>query len=150
MLRKLVFLTALLASTTVNAENWQLVDDGTNGVRLVVDVDNASVAPYRKDNGEVGLAVTAKMAYIDARDNVVFVSAIDGDDCVYKGAGTIVNVYADRSKNTYFWSTRGTKIYDAQGKWMCAFLHEFVEQADQQEKKKPNVKKQNNKPKINV
>lgn len=150
MLRKLVFLTALLTSTVANAENWQLVEDATNGLRLVVDVDSVRVQSYTKEGGVASMAVTAKMSYI-TQDNepLVFLSGIDGNDCVYQGGGSIVNVYADRSESNYFWSFKGGKIYDAQGQWLCAYLIDYVEKADKKTKKKPAVK-QNSRPKVKV
>ena len=146
MLRKLVFLTALLASTTVNAENWQLIEDATNGIRLVVDVDSTRLTPYQKENGAKSVAVSAQMAYVGEKESLNFIAGIDGDECVYKGAGTIINIFPDRSENKYFWSAQGTKLYDAQGLWLCGYLIKYAEET---EKKKPAVK-QNSRPKIKV
>lgn len=146
MLRKLVFLTALLASTTASAENWQLIEDATNGIRLVVDVDSPMLTPYQNEKEAKSIAVSALMAYIDNNESIQFVAGIDGDECVYKGAGTIINVFEDKTKNKYFWSTNGTKLYDAQGQWLCRYLINYAVELE----KKPPAVKQNSRPKIKV
>ena len=148
-MHKLLLILTLTLPAVSYAENWQLIAD--DGLRLVVDIDSPKVTPYKNDAGKVSLAVTAKMAYINHNsDPVVFVSGIDGDDCVYKGGGSIVNIYANRAQSSYFWSARGGRTYDSQGKWLCSFLVDFVEKADQEGRKNPASKKQNSKPKIRV
>lgn len=145
MLRNLLVVLGVVATTTANAENWQLLTDATNGVRMVVDVNSSKLTPYVKPDGAKSIAVSARMAYIDQTESLQFVAGIDGDECVYNGAGTIINIFPDQTKNNYFWSAQGTKLYDAQGSWLCNYLISFVEK----QSNNPEVK-QRSKPKISI
>ena len=150
MLHKLLIAVGILAiTTTANAENWQLLTDAENGTRLVVDTDSIMLTPYNDVKGEKSIAVSAKMAYIDSQESLQFISGIDGNECVYKGAGTIVNIFPDKTKNGYFWSLKGSKLFDAQGSWLCEYLVRYADQVDKQKNKQPATKQQQ-KPKIKV
>lgn len=140
---KFFLLVILMASIPAYAENWQMLADSQDGQRLIVDVDSANIDKYTKNvkTKEVGIRVRASMMYIDPNVQTrPFISAIDGDDCIYRQAGSIVNVFDKKTVDTYFWSMQGTKMYDTQGQWLCNFLVTAVEYHDSVEKSKPKSK----------
>ena len=140
MIRAAVLVIALLVSPLATAENWQLVKDSANGLRLVADVDSLRVETYKNDNNKTSFAVSAIMSYVESQgEPVTFITGISGEDCVYKDGGIIINVYVDRSESKYVWSKQGNKFYDAQAQMLCRYFAVYVEETVS--KAKPKEKK---------
>ena len=142
-MRKLLLVVTLLGSTVALAANWKLIIDGSQGTRLLVDTDSVGIDKYQKENGS-GARVYATMEMLNGNDEVVFRSIIDADDCLSKQeGGTLVNIYSDRTTASYFWSMNGSKLYDAEGQWLCGYLQGTIEvyqkNKEKEDKKKPKV-----------
>lgn len=142
-MRKLFLVLALFTSTVTHAENWQLIDDGVSGARLIVDVDSINVTEYAVDEKTrlQKFRAHANMQIITTDINSeVFTAVIDVDECVTKKAGILVNVFADGKPITYFWSARGQLLYDAQGQWLCAMVMTAINEIENK-KTKPSTNK---------
>lgn len=143
MIRAAVLVTALLVSAIATAENLQLVEDAANGTRLLVDTDSVKITPYSKNSKGDSIAVSARMVYYGPNNDIVeFVTGVDAEDCLTKNGGTIVNVYPDRSQSSYFWSASGSKLYDAQGQWLCMVFLKAADTPVSQPKSKSKSKKE--------
>ena len=140
-MRKLLLALALVSTTAV-AANWKLIIDGSQGTRLLVDTDSVGIDKYQKENGP-GARVYATMEMLNGNDEVVFRSIIDADDCLTQHGGTLVTIYPDKSTSSYFWSMEGSKLYDAEGQWLCGYLIGTLEvlqkNKEKEDKKKPKV-----------
>ena len=140
-MRKLL-LALVLISTTAVAANWKMITDGASGTRLLVDTDSVGIDKYQKENSN-GARVYATMEMLNGDSEFVFRSIIDADDCLTQHGGTLVNVYPDKSTTSYFWSMEGSKLYDAEGQWLCGYLIGTLEvlqkNKEKEVKKKPKV-----------
>ena len=146
MIRAAVLVTALLVSAMATAENLQLVEDATDGTRLLVDTDSVKLIPYSRNSKDDSIAVSARMVYYGSNNDVSeFITGIDAEDCSTKGSGTIVNVYSDKSQSSYFWSASGNKLYDAQGQWLCVVLLKTMDMPAKQPKSKSKSKQESKK-----
>ena len=138
-MRKLLLVLALF-STTAFADTWKMIVDSTDGTRLLVDTDTVKMDKYQRNDGTNGMYVFAKMSMIINGNEGIFVAFIDSDECLSKQAGgKLVNVYPDKSTNTYFWSMDGARMYDAEGQWLCGYLIGTLE-VYQKNKQKVNPK----------
>jgi hypothetical protein len=125
MIRAITTALLLSTATAAAAENWQLVQDSENGSRLIADFDSVDVTNYIKNEKtkEVGIRAHGVMEVLTPDGPTgAFTAIIDVDDCLKRQAGPIVNLFADGKTNTYFWSSRGDRLYDAQGQWLCAIV----------------------------
>lgn len=134
-----IFALALLfVTTTVHAQDWSLVTDSSDGTRLLVDVDTVQVDKYNKGKSE-GTRIHAVMSYLDNSQEYLFTAIIDAHECLEKKSGVLVNVNSKGKSNTYFWSEKGNKMYDAQGQWLCGFLIGSIDAAQKKKQSAPAV-----------
>lgn len=134
-MKKLVFLAIMMFSTTIFADNWDLVVETKDGYRIIANKDTYRFDKY--DNDKYRAHVVMQIIG-DNENSEPFITAIDVDDCVNNQAGALVNVFPDKSKKSYFWSVNGSKIYDAQGAWLCLVTIEMIRNVN--EKKQKNKK----------
>ena len=143
IMRKFLAVLLLLVTTLAVAGNWKLITDGASGTRLLVNTDSIRIDKYKKDNGTNGARVYAVMEMINNGEEVVFTSFIDSDDCLVQQGGALLVVFPDKSTQTYFWSMDGSKIYDAEGQWLCGYLigtlEVYQQNKEKESKKKPKV-----------
>lgn len=127
MKRLVLLVTLLITSNLALAENWQLVEDSDEGARLIADVDSLKAELYQKDDKVRGTRISSIMRIV-LTESITdsFIVAIDGNDCLAKQAGPVVNVLPSGKVNTYFWSIDGNRMYDAQGQWLCAVFYKAV------------------------
>ena len=138
------FLTLLLLFTSsAMAADWQPIIDSEIGTRLMVNVDSVRIDKYYRGKDKNGARVYAVMSYTKNSDTKAFASIIDAQECLEKNSGTLVNVYDDGSKGSFYWTMDGPLMYDAQGQWLCGFLNNVVQnlQDEYQQKKKLELKK---------
>ena len=143
MNKLLILVATMLVTTAAQAETWKMIVDSDTGSRLVIDVDSIVIDGYTKPNGQDGTRIHATMATITDEGDIPFRSVIDADECLTQQGGRLVNVYADNSTNSYFWSMSGQKMYDAQGQWLCAYLEttlEIYQKKQEKSKSKPKPK----------
>ena len=133
MLRTVVLSLALLFTITAHAENWLMVTDSDVGARLIADIDSVQIKEYNKGTKK-GTGIFVNMQYVNA--NLIFVSAIDVEDCLLKQQGTLINAYPSGKADTYFWSIDGDKMYDAEGQWMCGVVVGMLNNTKKQTKPK--------------
>lgn len=114
-----------LALTTLAApaaEKWVHVLDGEDGTRMIVDV--ASFARAQGDEGATYIG--ANFRYVsDGKINPVFIFVTELASCK-SGAGELyARVLRDGrwvTRDTYFWSQSGTKLYDHGAQALCTLL----------------------------
>jgi hypothetical protein len=133
MLRTVVLSLALLFTITAHAENWAVVTDSGDGVRLIADVESVKVKEYKKGTKK-STGIFVNMQYVNT--DLVFVSAIDVEECLLKQRGTLINAYPSGESNTYFWDISGDKMYDAQGQWLCGAVYGILKNNKKQAKPK--------------
>ena len=133
MLRTVVLSLALLFTITAHAEDWAVVTDSGDGVRLIADVESVKVKEYKKGTKK-GTGIFVNMQYVNT--DLVFVSAIDVEECLLKQRGTLINAYPSGESNTYFWDISGDKMYDAQGQWLCGAVYGILKNNKKQTKPK--------------
>jgi len=142
MIRAIVTALLLLTATAVSAANWQLIQDSETGSRLIADLNSVDVTNYTKNEKtkELGIRAHGHMQIVEVNGSTgVFTAIIDVEDCIQRQAGPIVNLYSDGTSNTYFWSYNGERLYDAQGRWLCAIVliaNEKVQKQRSKEKPK--------------
>ena len=136
-MKQLLVIVLLAVSTTVYATNWQMVTDSTDATRLLVDVDTVKFEKYTRADKTVSARVYAIMEFLSDSE-ILFTAVIDTEDCIVREAGPLVNIYADGTNSTFFWAMRGTKMYDAQGQWLCGYVKGVLKQT---QKQKPKSKK---------
>lgn len=143
MLKYILAAALVVASVPAHSQSWLRIADSSDGIRLSVDVSTLKVDTYPKQNA-VGWRVSATMLYSGERTLPPFIAVIDADDCMQRGGGVLVNILSDADTTTYVWDSNGTKMYDAQGQFLCGWLLKKIEM-NRQEKQQNNT---NNKPAI--
>lgn len=134
-MRKLLAVLLMLPAMAT-AGTWKLIIDSTTNTRLLVDVDSVKIENYKKGD-TTGVSIGATMSLVSNQDETVFVSIIDAEGCISKQqGGALINIYADKSTNQYFWSIDGDKMYDAQGQWLCGYLLGAINTYQKQQSKR--------------
>ena len=136
MLRTVVLSLILLFTITAHAENWTVVTDSGDGVRLIADIDSVQLKEYNSGTKK-STGIFVNMQYVNT--DFVFVSAIDVEECLLKQRGTLVNAYENGKSNSYFWTVDGNKMYDAQGQWMCGVVIGILNNNKKSEKPKATM-----------
>jgi hypothetical protein len=136
MLRTVVLSLALLFTITAHAENWAVVTDSGDGVRLIADIDSIKVKEYNRGTKKA-TGIFANMQYVNT--DLIFVSAIDVEECLLKQRGTLINAYPSGQSNTYFWDINSDKMYDAQGQWLCGVVIGILKNNNKQPKPKATM-----------
>jgi len=143
---RLLLAVCLMASLSANAENWKLITDSEGGNRLIVDIDSINVEEYVKSKSpeKKGLRVYGIMRYMHPNtDTSPFAAIVDGEDCVVRKSGILINLYSNGETDKYFWSEDGVRMYDSQAIWLCAFFEALIqinEEKAQQDKNKTKPK----------
>lgn len=140
MFNKFLLVTAMTLSLTAHAENWQAVQDGVGSDRLIVDVDSVAVDTYDKADNTKGTRIYATMQIVGGTETTpAFWTIIDVVECLAKGNGLLLTKTSDGTNHTYFWDTKGPRIYDAAGQWLCGYaqgLKELAAKNKSKDKKK--------------
>jgi hypothetical protein len=117
-----LLLVILFTAGYVKAENWQLLSDAQDN-RLIVDLESVNVDLYDENK----LRVYASFELINSSlGNRTFIGAIDVEECVKKGAGSIVYVLDKDNSITNFWSTQGTRLTDYSGTFLCECAKKYL------------------------
>ena len=124
---KVLLVLSLLLSTEATAATWKLVNDGSEGGRLLVDVDSARIDTYDKNDKDDGTRVYATMRFVNDDGELVFVGVIDAAECITQQGGALVNLFDDDTSKTYFWSDLGDRLYDSEGRWLCGHLIDAID-----------------------
>lgn len=139
MRKALILLSICLATVSAHAEDWQLLQEAENGVRMLVDIK--SIAPINMtSHGMQGPAIGAKFRYIDdngvATVPFIFVTAISSCKSMNGELqqGTLQGGKWVPEKK-YWWSENGSKMYDASGNFLCKVYNRVT--AAQQMQVKP-------------
>jgi len=122
-----VLLVLLLLATNATAATWKLIDEGSEGGRLLVDVDSAVIDTYDKAGKGDGTRVHAQLRYVDKDGVIPFIGVIDGAECITQQGGELINLFENDTTKTYFWSDLGTRLYDSEGRWLCGHLVDVLE-----------------------
>ena len=139
MIRSAVLISALILTATAHAADWKVVTDSTDGARLLADVDTMEIQEYNNGTASKGTSILVRMQYIvNGVAGAVFSSAIDIEECLTKQQGTLVNSFGRGETNSYFWSVDGTRMYDAQGQWLCGSAIAILKYS-KDKKKSPKV-----------
>ena len=119
---------ALALSAVAHAENWIMVMESDNNVRLLVDVDS-----FGAKNWPSSSDATKQIPWLFAKF-MFYTSDGTGDPFLYttkaescnNGNGELVLQGWDgknfATKNRYWWSKDGHKMYDSGGLALCALL----------------------------
>ena len=138
MKKSIIAACAALALTAVaHAENWIMVMEATEGVRLLVDIDSfgAKQWPNPTDATQPVLWIAAKFVYYDTNGaGLPFIYTTKFDSCK-SGNGELVYQEWDgknyANKTRYWWSTDGKKMYDAGGVSLCTIAKAVAAPAKQ-------------------
>lgn len=138
-MRNLLIVLTVLFSSLVYAENWTVVTDGNSGTRLLADIDSVRFDSYERALNEHSTRVYATMQYVNGEISDPFIAVIDVVDCMTKQNGLLINKYSGGKTHSYFWDVNGTKLYDAQGAWLCGLsitvAEEFKKENSKSKKK---------------
>lgn len=144
MFKKLFVATILaIASVSVNAQSWKMITDSTNGLRLVVDTDSIVIDKYMLGNAE-RYRIHGTMQYLGGNPLPPFKAIIDTNDCLVRGGGPLVNLYENGEQSNYVWDTNGTKMFDAQGQFLCGWLQGVIEverRKNEQQRPQPSTQR---------
>ena len=123
---------ALALTAVAHAENWIMVMDAKEGVRLLVDIDSfgAKNWPNPADASQQVLWLGARfMFYGPDGAGQPFIYTTKFDSCK-SGNGELVYQEWDgknfANKGRYWWSNDGQKMYDAGGVTLCAIAKEVA------------------------
>lgn len=120
-MRNLLLALTMVFSTVAYAENWTVVTDSNSGTRLLADLDSVRFESYERALNEHSTRVYATMQYVNGEISDPFIAVIDVVDCMTKQNGLLINQYIGGKTHSYFWDVNSTKLYDAQGAWLCGF-----------------------------
>jgi hypothetical protein len=138
MFKHLALVVMFAVSFSAHAENWFVVTDSKTGERLLADLESIKVDNYTTSTGGTSVRMSSTMTFVGEGDSDPFTAIIDVKECFSRKRGILVNVYKDQSHKTYFWDENGSKMYDAQGQFLCGFAIGMREEA-QKSKKQPNT-----------
>lgn len=115
-MKKLLVVLGILTSFSANAEQWRMLQDSADGQRLLVDLHSVNMSEYKKEDGQTSIRIAARMIFAEV--GAPFISALDVKECIANNSGVIVMI-SGKETQARFWDARGSKMYDAQGVWLC-------------------------------
>lgn len=139
---KTILILSMFTVNTAIAANWQPITDSELGTKLMVNMDSIRIDKYSKGKDQNGARIYAIMSYTKDKNETSFASIIDAHECLEKNSGILLNIYNDGTKGSFYWSSEGALMYDAQGQWLCDYLIGVVKSSyDSQQNQKLNFKK---------
>lgn len=118
-MKKVIALLALsLASLSVMAQGWVLVDETKDGQRLLVKKGSITTGVNKNSSPWVGgdFAITNNGEIAAQFYMVTLVQT-----CV-DGGGELIAGVDENTRRKYWWSQNGDKMYDTAGRLLCAWL----------------------------
>jgi hypothetical protein len=133
--------TLLATSLTASATNWVMVTESQEA-RLLVNSD--SFTTVKGDDGT--LLIAAQFSYVkDGTMSPAIAYVTELNACRTRNGvlyGRAFENGAWVTKNTYFWSVNGNKLYDGAGNALCDILSVRVRESSPKESS-PTVNKNN-------
>lgn len=131
-MKKLIASVLLAISLSANAETWAPLVESLQGDKLIVDYESVVLTEYFKDTRTKSWYMQANMYLVESNTSIV--AKIDAKECVTKDSGTIVLSH-DGTTYSKFWNSRGNKMYDAQGAFLCLVTKRLLQRQEKQVEK---------------
>ena len=124
-MRNTITALAVFLAFSAHAEDWHSVATSADGVELFSDADSVSFIGHTDS-----VAVEGVMKYGNKETLPPFRARIDTRQCIEDHKGLLTNIFADGTVKEYTWDTKGHKMFDAQGQFLCAYAIEVLRQHD--------------------
>lgn len=133
-------LLLLTLSLSVQAGKWEQVAVIGNNETLFVDSSGFTLKRMYKDNKSVIRAMAPMLVITkESERSIRFLSVINAEECVVYNAGELYNIYpgedTESNISKFEWSSKGTRMVDATGVWLCTRVNELVDSRVKQNKK---------------
>lgn len=122
-----ILLTTALAA---QAENWVMVSESDQNVRLLVDSDGFTSA--KGDDGTPVIAAPFTFFSADGQRTPTFAYVTTVTSCRTRNGILLYRTLENNAwvtKQTYFWSVNGKKMYDVAGNALCDILDVRMKEA---------------------
>lgn len=128
MIKHAIICAGIMAALTAQAKDsdWMPVGEDNSGARLVINTASFNRTPDNKNKKNSPMYVSAVFKLFGGKDaGEPFALVTDEENCETMSGRLFMRVYKAPSwetVETYFWSDKGTKLYDFGAVALCRIL----------------------------
>lgn len=148
-MKKLIAIAIMSLANIAGAENWTVVSESTDGIRLLIDTDSLTIQEWADKTAPTNKIPWAIASFVYFKtgegpsDPVLFTTKLQS--CDNKGGEVILEEKDNTSKfhitSRFWWSVNGKRVYDDVGQALCLLTDAKLQ--DMQPKSNKNKHKDN-------